>query len=436
MADTNTTNLNLVKPEVGASTDTWGTKINSDLDTIDGLFVTGPYLKVANGGTGAGTAATAATNLGLGTGDSPQFAGVNVGHASDTTITRSSAGVIAVEGGVVPKENRANTFSANQVIEVTDNSNPALRITQLGSGEAFRVEDSSNPDSSPFVVTAAGDLGIGTSSPASYGKLAFGLTASAGINPVIGLYQGSGIDGATLRIAGYRYTGQAQTAIDFIQNSGTTFASSIAFGTDSGGGMSERMRIDASGNVGINKASPAYKLDVDSGSISGIAARFNGSIIWPGSSSTNVYINGSATTDTLLFGTQNIERMRIDASGNVLVTSSGGLGYGTGSGGTVTQTTSKSTGVTINKTNGLITMNNAALAAGAAVTFVVNNTTVAATDVILLGFKATLANVDSNYTLMHSSTGGGFYITLRNVSAVSLSEAVPINFAVIKAVTS
>lgn len=47
------------------------------------------------------SAATAATNLGLGTANSPQFTGVNVGHASDTTITRASAGVIAVEGSNV-----------------------------------------------------------------------------------------------------------------------------------------------------------------------------------------------------------------------------------------------------------------------------------------------------------------------------------------------
>jgi hypothetical protein len=63
------------------------------------------------------------------------------------------------------KNDVANTFTANQVISVTDNTNAALRITQAGTGNALVVEDEANPDSSPFVIDANGNVGIGTSSP-------------------------------------------------------------------------------------------------------------------------------------------------------------------------------------------------------------------------------------------------------------------------------
>jgi len=65
MADTTTTNVSLTKPEVGASADSWGTKINTNFDTLDSLFTSGPILLLSKGGTGASTASAARTNLGL-----------------------------------------------------------------------------------------------------------------------------------------------------------------------------------------------------------------------------------------------------------------------------------------------------------------------------------------------------------------------------------
>jgi hypothetical protein len=55
-------------------------------------------------------------------------------------------------------------FSGNLVVSA-NSSSPALRVTQTGSGNSILVEDSANPDATPFVVTATGDVGIGTTSP-------------------------------------------------------------------------------------------------------------------------------------------------------------------------------------------------------------------------------------------------------------------------------
>lgn len=100
-------------------------------------------------------------------------------------------------------------------------------------------------------------------------------------------------------------------------------------------------------------------------------------------------------------------------------------------GGAVTQATSKSTGVQIDRRAGSITLNNASLAAGAEVGFTVTNSEVAATDVVVacIASGATAAS----YTItVDAVSAGSFKLNLGNVSAGALGEAVVVNFAVIK----
>lgn len=109
----------------------------------------------------------------------------------------------------------------------------------------------------------------------------------------------------------------------------------------------------------------------------------------------------------------------------------GSFGYGTGAGGTVTQTGNKSTAVTINKQSGRITMVNSALAAAAEVSFTVNNSTVAATDVIIVNIQS-VGTAGAYFVTVGSVSNGAFTITVGNASAGSLSQALVLNFAVIK----
>ena len=66
---------------------------------------------------------------------------------------------------VVPQIQAAQ--AGDSYVMVVNSTTPALRITQTGTGNALEVEDSANPDSTPFVVTSAGDVGIGTNSPST-----------------------------------------------------------------------------------------------------------------------------------------------------------------------------------------------------------------------------------------------------------------------------
>jgi hypothetical protein len=110
------------------------------------------------------------------------------------------------------------------------------------------------------------------------------------------------------------------------------------------------------------------------------------------------------------------------------------IGYSTAAQGAVTQATSKSTGVTLNKSAGQITMNNAALAGAAAVSFVLTNSTISANDTIIVNIASnTTGSLAGAYTTYVSYlAAGSALITLRNLTAAtSYSEAVVINYAII-----
>ena len=121
----------------------------------------------------------------------------------------------------------------------------------------------------------------------------------------------------------------------------------------------------------------------------------------------------------------------LTATGTIVSTGTAGVGYATGAGGTVTQATSRTTGVTLNKTTGAITLFSAAGSTTAA-TFAVTNSTVAATDVIILNQKS---GTDLYDLMVTAVAAGSFNITFRTTGGTT-TETPVFNFAVIKAVAA
>lgn len=104
-------------------------------------------------------------------------------------------------------------------------------------------------------------------------------------------------------------------------------------------------------------------------------------------------------------------------------------------GNTVTQLSNKSTGVTLDKLSGVITMNNAQLNAATSVGFTLTNAMIGATDVVAVSIKSG-ATADAYAVTVDATADGSCRIQLRNVSGGNLSEAVVLNFVVLKGVAA
>lgn len=222
----------------------------------------------------------------------------------------------------------------------------------------------------------------------------------------------------------------------------TTASNQLVIGGNTGGGV-----VDGYIGNGVTASSPsAFTLNASGGS----GTNINGATLnIAGGKATGSGTGGAInfkTSDVLGGGTtlQSLTtKVSIAASGALSGTSSiksssssAGVGYATGAGSTVSQSSSKSNGVTINNICGQITTNNASLNDATTVSFTVTNSSIAAADVIHL-------------TMTSGGTGGGyiiwadtitattsFKVNIRNVSGGALAEALVINYAIFKAVTT
>ena len=367
---------------------------------------------------------------------------VYVGTGSSNIAQAKKSEVVTVDGKVdthVARIDNPHGVTKTQVgLSNVDNTADSLKVVaSAGKWTTSRLINGTAVDGTTDVITSqwgtsrnitigntlktvngSGDVSwslaeigaIGTSSPAFTGIPTAPTAAVGTSNTVI----------ATTEFV------NAEIANDAIPRVVSTDNAIVRFDGTTGAVQNSSVLIDDNGNVVIGTT-----LDNDTRRI--------GFTTSTGGSSAIESVTIGVTNQCLVFKTTyaiESEKLRITGLGNVLVTGGGGLGYGTGSGGTVTQLTSKSTSVTLNKPTGVIAMHNAFLAAGESVSFQVNNSLVANSDTVSL--QGLWSAVDPlNYRIESTRASvDNFTIRVTNISDSSLSEALIINFTVIKGANS
>jgi hypothetical protein len=207
-----------------------------------------------------------------------------------------------------------------------NSSSDALRINQLGSGNALVVEDSANPDATPFVINASGNLGVGRTNPSSKLEVLGTIQTYSADTTSVGSFSISNL--GLCDITAYKSTGGALRFVT-ANSSGNNLdrgrvdssGNFIIGNTSETGTASQRLQVTGgayvSGDVGIGQTNPLRKLHVRAGSNDGLY--LDSSDQTGNSGSPTVRVRGQrvdGNTSQSFAGTLVLEKYRMDATIN------------------------------------------------------------------------------------------------------------------------